>query len=569
MTDEQRDQIVATLRQVDLFSDLSTEELRALAEIVEVEAYRPGQQLYRQSDADGVMFVLTSGRVALYHVDPQGVESFAEYREPGPGGWLGEAALLLGEPRDVTALVVEEASALEVDRKAFQGLLDKTPGLREKLKPRQDTATKLHAPKFGWQAEDETVVIFIRKHPWALFRSLLFPIILLAATLGAAAFLSNLLPPLSILFWALAVLVPLPVWLFFVVDWRNDFYVLTDRRLVHEENVPIIRQKREEAPLSAVQDVYFARNTLPANVFNYGDLTVETFSGAVEMRDVPDPENVKDLIFREIERVGARTRATVRKEIYAELRQRLGHQEAPATSPVTVTPVPPSADLLSSLKGLLHYFTPRAREVVGDSVVYRKHWIVLVRRTRILLSLFILSIVGGLVWWNRGPLVGALPDQFWILWIVLIVAFFLWLLWRFEDWRNDLYILTSTRVIDIERVPFLLQETRKEAGLDRIQTSEIDIPTPLARVLGYGDVIIRVAGAAGEFRFAAVSNPRAVQTEVSKRVDQFKRRQAANEERQRRTELSDWFATYDEVKSGYRPSITLPPSGEQTQNDAT
>jgi hypothetical protein len=63
-----------------------------------------------------------------------------------------------------------------------------------------------------------------------------------------------------------------------------------------------------------------------------------------------------------------------------------------------------------------------------------------------------------------------------------------------------------------------------------------------------------------------VSNPRAVQTEVSKRVDQFKRRQAINEERKRRTELSDWFATYDQVKIGYSPSVSIPETGEPTED---
>ncbi|MGH2592632.1 MAG: hypothetical protein ACRDGG_03880, partial [Anaerolineae bacterium] len=109
--------------------------------------------------------------------------------------------------------------------------------------------------------------------------------------------------------------------------------------------------------------------------------------------------------------------------------------------------------------------------------------------------------------------------------------------------------------------PFLLQETRKEAGLDRIQTLEVSVPSPWARLFRFGNVIVRVPGSV--FQFNDMANPTAVQGEISKRIDQFKRRQAENEARGRRTELSDWFAVYEQIKSGYKPPANIPESSEQ------
>jgi len=47
-----------------------------------------------------------------------------------------------------------------------------------------------------------------------------------------------------------------------------------------------------------------------------------------------------------------------------------------------------------------------------------------------------------------------------VLGIFLFVGAFFWLTWQYEDWRNDLYILTPTQIIDIERTPFLFRESR-------------------------------------------------------------------------------------------------------------
>jgi hypothetical protein len=82
---------------------------------------------------------------------------------------------------------------------------------------------------------------------------------------------------------------------------------------------------------------------------------------------------------------------------------------------------------------------------------------------------------------------------------------------------------------------------------------EVKILSPWARLFRYGNVIIRVPGAVYEFN--DVHHPAAVQNEISKRVEAFKRRQAENEARGRRTELSDWFAMYDQMQTGYRAPV--------------
>ncbi len=549
LSDAQKEQLAEQLESVPLFAELNLSQRRAIVDIAHTDRYRTGVPLYTQSEVDNTLYLVMSGQVALYHIDPQGVETLVGHR--GPGDSMGEASVMMGEPHDTSAVAAAETRVLVVERQALRRLMEEDESLRARLTPSPETARKMGARQFAWLAEDEVVVFFILKHYWSFVRSLLVPL----GVLAGAAVLSAVLPGLAVIAWIAGVVLSLPIISFLLFDWRNDFYVLTDRRLVHEENVPIIRQRREEAPLSAVQDVQFARNSFVAALLDFGDLTVETYAGGVAMKDVPHPEELKRLIFVELERVRSRARAATRKSIRQDLERRVGQQDLPAEqrppTPQVETQPPPA---WSILEGVFRYFFPRLREEVGDTITYRKHWVALFRRSRFPLLGLIFTLLATLIWWNRGFLIGLLPDSAWIIWPILLLVMTAWALWVFEDWRNDLYMITGNRVIDLQRVPFLLQETRKEAGLDRIQTSEVIVPTLWARLLGYGDVLIRVAGAGGEFRFVDVQHPGKVQAEVSGRVDQFKRRQAETEARNRRTELSDWFAVYEQIKSGYTPT---------------
>lgn len=545
-----------------LFAELDLRDRVTIVNAAHTDRYRAGVVLYTQSEVDNALYLILSGQVALYHLDPQGVETLVGQR--GPGESMGEASVLIGEAHDTSALAVVETSVLVVEREALYRVMAENEGLRARLTPSPETARKMSAREFKWLGDDEVVVLFTNKHAWSFVRSLLLPL----AVIAVALILSLALPGAAVVFLILATLLSLPVIAYLVVDWRNDFYVLTSQRLVHEENVPIIRQHREEAPLTNVQDVQFARNSFIAALLDFGDLTVETYAGSVAMKDVPHPEEVKRTIFVELERVRSRARAATRKSIRQELVHRMGQSQAPAERPAQTAPAqPPAPSVWSIARGVFRYFFPLLREEIGDTIRYRKHWVSLFRRSRFPLLGLVITLVGVLIWWYRGPILGAIEDSAWWVWLLLVAGMAGWALWEFEDWRNDQYMITANRIIDLQRVPFLLQETRKEAGLDRIQTSEVIVPTLWARLLGYGDVLIRVAGEGGEFRFVDVPHPARVQSEVNGHASLFKRRQAETEARNRRTELSDWFAVYEQIKTGYQSTLPDLDLGEK-ESDA-
>ncbi len=211
---------------------------------------------------------------------------------------------------------------------------------------------------------------------------------------------------------------------------------------------------------------------------------------------------------------------------------------------------------MRSLRQLLRFFVPPLRSVEGETITWRKHWIALIRPLA-LPSLLIILSSGVAV----GLLSSALGQRWWQLVLIvygLLLIFVLpWWLWRFEDWKNDLYQVTATRIIDIERLPFDLRETRREASLGMVQNVNLEIPGPLGKLLKYGSVTIETAGA-GAFTFDLVKDPRGVQAEIFRRMEAFQERQQREAALRRREELAEWFAAYDQMRSVQTPNAQPP-----------
>ena len=552
------------LHGIPLFANLRPLDLDTLVRQASKAEYPAGSILYRQSDADNSLYIIYAGTVGLTHIDPQGAPNDVGTR--GPGDWLGESSALLGEPHDVTAIAVTPTTVLVFTRDDFKTLFAADAGFRGRLSPKDENARKINAPQFGWQASDESIIVFTREHKWSFFRVALLPFLVGVAAVVLAVTVAQSSPILATIVSVIAGLILFGVFIYLVLDWRDDYYVVTNKRIVHIDEIPLLRKKREEAPLSAVTEIQFARHSMLAHLLDFGDLRVETFSGMVGMKDIPHPSVVKNLIQREIERVRARMRASERNAIRDELTQRIIEHKLPTDRgeppPLTAAPRPSSVFILGQL---IRYFFPRLRETQGDAIIWRKHWVKLWETAWPPFVGMVAVTWATINWWNRWVPFGLLQNEAWWIWPVAFVGFFAWWLWLFEDWRNDQYILTSTRIIDIERVPFLLSEKRRESSLARIQTTEFKIPTPTARALGYGHLTLRVPGATFEFMY--IKDPAGAQTAVNKRMSEFNKRQQENEARGRRNELSDWFAAYEQLRLRDLPpagsaAATTPPAAE-------
>jgi small-conductance mechanosensitive channel len=124
------DEIADRLSAVDVFSPLSTEELRQLATATVGHVFAPGETLIRAGEEGSSMFVVHSGRVAVQVPDRGGPRIVAVLTE---GNFFGEMALFTGEPRTANVVAMEETEVLEIGHDAMKHLFDTNPGLAESI----------------------------------------------------------------------------------------------------------------------------------------------------------------------------------------------------------------------------------------------------------------------------------------------------------------------------------------------------------------------------------------------------------------------------------------------------
>lgn len=558
--------IAAQLRQVPLFAKLREDDLEAVARLVKRAEYPAGIEVCRQGQIGLTAYYVESGELRIFYVDSQGVEH--EVGRLGPGAFFGQTSLLLGEVRDATVEAVKDAVLLYLNKSDLDQLIHERPSIRRSLQVRREIARRYKARRFKWQDPDEVVILSLHRHNVLLIQQLVFPAMVVLVGLTCFYWFWHSRSLLFLLLGVPLTIIPLSFSLYLYVDHRNDDYIVTNKRVVHEERVPLVRESRAEASLRMIQDVQQSQEGLLAQMLDFGNLTIETAGerGHVAFRQIPHPARVREVIFEQIQRVQSGARAEERAAIRDALRRHFG---IPVPVGVPAVPVPSRKKrrlelalprwLLKPL-GIFRYFLPPLRSEQGDTITWRKHWIALLGAI-VLPSLLILAATGAAILLiAQGP---THPIPILIGYGTLMVFLFLWWLWRFADWQNDIYQVTSTRIIDVERLPFFLRETRREASLSRIQNIALEIPGILGKLLNYGSVKIETAG--GEaFTFDHVKDPRGVQTEIFRRVEAFQRRQRQEEAERRRSELLDWFSVYDGLRRPQPPIVAQSSSSQES-----
>ena len=109
-----------------------------------------------------------------------------------------------------------------------------------------------------------------------------------------------------------------------------------------------------------------------------------------------------------------------------------------------------------------------------------------------------------------------------------------WLVWRYEDWANDMFQLTDRDVIDIDRKPFGFGESRKQAPLRNIQNVRAERPGFFATLFDYGYVYVETAGAQSDITFDKIPHPSVVLSDIFRRLDDFREAQRRREGETRR-----------------------------------
>lgn len=565
----QPQEIVEKLKTFPLFAKLDYAEgeleLYRLAEIVHEAEYEISAQLFTQGQPSTRLWYVLEGQVRLSRVDLEGITR--HLRDAVPGDSFGATGLLVGDFHDATAEALVPTRMLYLERDEFMEIYQARARLRRHLTLDPNLLKRQSAPRLDWMREDELPVFVGRRHWFYLFRRIATPLFLWGLLIAFIFFaLHN--PAARLALTTLLSLPALGFILWEIVDWRNDRFVVTTQRVVHVEREGLFKERFEESALDNVQDIHELHPSLTSNLLSFGDLILQTAGETVQidLLGISDPAGVREMIFREIERNRARRVLQVRGAIREVLERRL-RLEPPPPMPLAEASAGGPASPVRVVTTWLHdLFFPPSWVVSADkqTVFWRRYWLPGLVRYFFLYLLWLAITVGGVLFLT-GP--GA---EGWMLalWMLAEAANFGAILWFVEDWRNDYFQITPTRIILVERKPFLLSESRRETTLDKIQNISFDKPNVLARFFDYGHVIIETAGTLGRFDLNWVRSPARVQAEISKRQRDLKIKREAVDAQRRQEELLSWFATYDSLRGASpAPRAVEPPADTDEQED--
>jgi CRP-like cAMP-binding protein len=107
---------VIFLQNVDVFSDVATEQLAHIAAIAQEVSYLKNDTVYEVNQESDALFVVAEGKIKIHH---EGEEITVVGEREALGTW----SLFDDEPRVATATAAEDSRLLRVDRDEFHELL--------------------------------------------------------------------------------------------------------------------------------------------------------------------------------------------------------------------------------------------------------------------------------------------------------------------------------------------------------------------------------------------------------------------------------------------------------------
>lgn len=532
------DKTIRALNLIDVFSDLNDVQVAKIASKFKTLRLEPWQPLFINRDAEDDFYIIQSGSIFVSDDSEDD-----EQERIGPGEYFIEEALLYGHPEDAYITTDVTTELLLLEETEFYQMVSEYPQVKPWLARNSESQWLVKNREFSWLGKDEIIAFVARKHEVIFVFSLIGPIFFFLAAAGIMFAVSA--ADVSATIWttgaACSIVLAVAALLWGIwnwIDWGNDYYIVTDQRVVWVENVIFLYESRDEAPLTTILAINTTRTFLGRRL-HYGSVIVKTFTGEITFRNLKEPRMMVAYIREYRDRIQKGSERREKRKIDLEVRQRLGWEEGEGSSldrgPSGASEGDQKEKISFWQKYFGNIFTMRFEQ--DDVITYRKYWPTLFGKIWLPTLLIILVIIAmGII--VNVFLVGQTSAQIAEILLGLCAAIILfvlipWWIYRYIDWRNDIYQVTDKSIFDIERSP-LGTEVRKAAPLGNILSLEHERVGFLGYMLNYGFVTINVGET--QFVFRNVHNPAQVQQDIFKRLNALRREQDkvdATKQRQR------------------------------------
>jgi uncharacterized membrane protein YdbT with pleckstrin-like domain len=535
-------EISSLLHRIHLFDQLNPEQLSSLVKSIFVYEYKPGDYIYRENASAENFFIIYQGQVSI---DIESLSAPKQLWVLSEDDYFGEDVLTEEHLRRTDAKASKQTVLLAISRSELFFILEENIHLLPSFRLIRNSYEKLIRQVPSWIKPEEATRFISRPSPSYLFIHSLLPIILIAITLflGIWFYFQTDLSVLILFPLAAAFIIFGAAWLVWnLVDWSNDYFLVTKRRVIFLEKVLLLYESRQETPLAAILSIS-KQTSLIGRLFGFSNIAIRTYTGVLYFRHISLPDHVIRLLTEQWERAKKQLSMEDREEMEILLREKMISAD-PHPEPEIPTDDFSGRTTIKSgwLIGILaSIFGMRTEDEAV--ITYRTHWFILMQK--IVMPSFFLVIVFVFLSFLSGFLSAeGMTNPLVLLTSGLLIGATLWWIYQFIDWRNDCYLITKDSLVDINRKPLGLED-RRTAPIKNIQTVEYKRNGFLGILLNFGTVFIRIGDT--EFTFDNVHNPSQVQKEIFDRYNTLISLEKKNQLQAERKRMAAWMEAYHHV----------------------
>ena len=534
-----RDNLLKMLRSVYPFNRAEQEQLSILADKTEVVFFKAGEMVYMQGAGAKYLYIIFEGEAEVLKEERH---TLVKKNHLYAGDLLGEDTLTRKQLRQTSVRALKDTLLIRISMPVLARFIQRNPDTRTDF---QFIVAYYEALiKRSARLDFGTEAIYYIGQPHGLYLVVKTILVLfLTLIFGAGVFWLQSVGVISTMLsyglgGALALVFMLWFWWNFL-EWSNDIYIFTDRRVINQEQGVFLYEGREETPMDMIISLSSQASFL-GRQYGFGDLFIKTFTGSLRLKNVPRVDQTRTYLDYLIEKSRQSKRREEKQDFANYLNSRKGNagaaefQAGEAEAHIASVGQIHSTSFVQRLLGLKH--------TRGDTVIYRTHWLFLFRKT--ILPFLLLAALALLLGYMLGTHARLLDSPFVFgLLILSMTAASLWWLYQYLDWRNDQYIITPDQLIDVYRKP-LGREDRRTAPLENIQSIRYQRLGLLGLTFNYGTVYVKVGNE--DFTFDNVYRPLEIQQTLFaylERADLIEKR-ATLAEQQR--QMLDWMDTYQQ-----------------------
>lgn len=531
------EEYAAFLDPIHLFRGIDEDGLFDFAECFREVDFKAGEIIFSENQQAKSFYLIYLGKVEVIRKG-KGQKEAVFVR----GDYLGSEALL-SHKRTSLVQAKEDVVLLELPLSCFDEIPNAIAYMKENLKASVACRQLIKEKHFDWVHDNEVIYFLVRKHIILFWRGAILPIFL--GIVGAIFFLYWWFDIDALdTFWTIGVflLIVSGGWIIWRwADWRNDYYIVTNQRIIWLEKIIGIYDSRQEAHMEEVLSVSANTDAITQSFFNYGKVSVRVMVGGIGLDYTPHAHHAKNLIEELQERTKISEKQHTKEQIKQAIIDKLQDPDPASTKKRKGPPEEKTWRERLFPKKERHILMQRYEE--GDSIIFRKHWIVLLRLVGIpalvcaFFMVFFLTQFFSYISKSEGA---------WSISSVVIVGLAAVIsigsaFYQYTDWSNDIFKVSKDKIFDIDKKPFGDEQSRS-APLENIESLEYKRRGFFSIFFNYGTVYIHIG--ADTFEFEDVWNPASVQQDINQRYMEHLHKKKEGDSKKERTQMVDWLVTY-------------------------